>query len=311
MKKSTPDLVETRKLFDNNNPDEVWVMAVDIVRHINPAHDLSLLRTTFDDVVRMFRGEYPGYAAIATAYHDLSHTLSVFMCAIRLMHGVHVSGTPLTEQEMTSIMLAALLHDVGYAQQLGSETGTGAQFTKIHVSRGIQFMQRYAVEQDYPAALAASLEFLLQSTDHMRGFSNIIFPDERTRMLGQIVSTADLVGQMADRLYLEKLMFLYFEFKEAGLGNYKNIRDLLSKSFAFYEHTQRKLDADLGGMVDRLPHHFREWYGTERNYYTDSIGKNIAYLTTVIESEETEFLAMLKRGDVANRLQTGSEEYHA
>ena len=31
---------------------------------------------------------------------------------------------------------------------------------------------------------------------------------------------ADLVGQMSDRAYLEKLLFLYYEFKEAGFPGY-------------------------------------------------------------------------------------------
>lgn len=302
MKKSTQVTNETHKLFHNSDPDEVWTMAVDIVRHINPAHDFSHLRTTFNDVVRMFHGEYPGYAAIATPYHDLSHTLSVFMCSVRLMHGVHVSGTPLNEREMNAIMLAAMLHDVGYAQLSAEATGTGAQFTKTHVSRGIQFMRHYAVEQGYPAGVAECLEFLMQGTDHMKGFSHIVFPDERTRMLGQIVSTADLVGQMADRFYLEKLMFLYLEFKEAQIGNYQNIYAMLIKSFVFYEHTLFKLGSDLGGMVGKLSHHFKDWLGVEHNYYTESMGKNITYLSQVLAYGESEFDGMLRRGEVMNKV---------
>lgn len=308
MKKNTAEWAETSKLFSNSDPDEVWAMAVDIIRHINPAYDFSRLHHFYDDAVRLFRGEYPGYAAISTPYHDLSHTLSVFMCAIRLMHGVHLSGTPLTEQEMTSIMLAALMHDVGYAQKKGSETGMGAQFTKTHVVRGIQFMQIYAAEQQYPADMITVLSFLLQSTDHIKGFSNIEFPDDHTRMLGQIVSTADLVGQMADRLYIERLMFLYYEFKEAQLGNYLNIYDLLNKSFAFYEHTLLKLDNELGGIVNKLPFHFKEWHGEERNYYLESIEKNIGYLNKVIANGETEFVSMLKRGDVVHKVKERFDE---
>ncbi len=300
--KCAPEPSEIHQLFSNSDPDDVWERAVDIVRYINPEHDFAHLRATFDDVVHLFRGEYPGYASIATPYHDLSHTLSVFICAIRLMHGVHVSGTPLKQLEMTSIMMAALLHDVGYAQLSGSATGTGAQYTKTHVTRSVQFMQQYAVEHNFPHDLTFALEFLLQSTDHMKGFANIDFPDERMRMLGQIVSTADLVGQMADRLYLEKLMFLYVEFKESSIGNYINIHDLMRKTFTFYEHTLLKLDNELGGMVDKLPHHFKEWLEVEHNYYVESIEKNIAYLNEVIAQGESGFENKLKRGEVVSKV---------
>lgn len=311
MKKSTPEFSETQKLFSNSDPDEVWAKAVNIVRRISPAHDFSHLRATFDDVVAMFRGEHPDYAAIATPYHDLSHTLSVFMCGVRLTHGMHVSGTRLTEQEVTTIMLATLFHDLGYAQPRGAASGTGAQYTRNHVARGIQLMQRYAAKQHYPPELADALALLMQGTDHMKSFASIAFPDERMRMLGQIAGTADLLGQMADRLYLEKLMFLYVEFREAGLDGYENIHDLLSKSFLFYRHTVQRLAVELGGVAAALPGHFREYLGDERNYYLESIEKNIAYLAKVLANEEMEFAVLLKRGDVVHRAHTQFQVQHA
>ena len=36
-------------------------------------------------------------------------------------------------------------------------------------------------------------------------------------ILGKMLGTADLLGQMSDRTYLEKLPFLYLEFKHAGI----------------------------------------------------------------------------------------------
>ena len=185
----TPD--EVRDLFANTDPNEVWGKASDIIRHVNPAYDFSFAKTTFDDVVRLFRGEYPGYGPIRTLYHNLPHTLDVFLCAVRLMHGVHLSGIPLTDNEMTIIMIAALMHDIGYAQQRGEEYGTGAQFTRSHVKRSIEFMQHYTADQHFPPDMATLLEPIIQGTDHLQPFAKISFPNERTRLLGQIVSTAD------------------------------------------------------------------------------------------------------------------------
>lgn len=70
--------IEIDKLFANGNPDEVWTRAIDIVMRISPAYDFSLARTAFNDVVMLFRGEYPGYCPIRTLYHDLRHTLDGF-----------------------------------------------------------------------------------------------------------------------------------------------------------------------------------------------------------------------------------------
>ncbi|MDH4233968.1 MAG: hypothetical protein OEV15_02360 [Gallionella sp.] len=148
------------------------------------------------------------------------------------------------------------------------------------------------------------MKFILLCTDPAVNISEIKFPDERTRLLGQIVGTADLTGQMADRTYLEKLLFLYLEFKEAHFGNYKNIQDLLYKTRDFYELTRKKLDTSLGGIYKSLAYHFKEVYGTENNYYLESIEKNIAYLSTVITHNKTRQLSMLKRGGIVEKSET-------
>lgn len=301
--KNLPTPAEIYSLFANGNPGEVWTKAVDIVRRISPVYDFSLARTTFDNVVRLFHGEYPGYGPIKTPYHDLTHTLDVFLCAVRLMHGVHISGARLTDNELTMVMVAALMHDVGYGQVFGEEAGTGAQHTREHVNRGVKFMQRYFVDQKLPPDLAISLEFVIQGTNHLLPFSRIDFPGERMRLIGQIVATADLVGQMSDRIYLEKLLFLYLEFKEAHLGSYQNIHDLLYKTQKFYEITRQKLDGELGCVYVKLSLHFKNWFGIENNYYLESIEKNIAYLSQTILLDETECLSMLRRGGIVGKAQ--------
>ncbi len=220
------------------------------------------------------------------------------------MHGVHISGARLADNEMTLIMMAALMHDIGFVQLLGKEKGTGAQYTATHVKRGIEFMQRYIVDQRFPPDLATALEFVIQSTNYMQPFSAINFPDEHTRLLGQIVATADLVGQMSDREYLEKLLLLYLEFKEAHFGNYQNVHDLLSKTQKFYGVTRQKLDGDFGGIYAKLTLYFKNWFGIERNYYMESIEKNIDYLAKVTSLSEEKHLSMLKRAGIVKKAET-------
>lgn len=293
---------EIHQLTNNDNPDEVWVNALDIIKRINPAYNSTIACNVFTDVLRVFRGQYPGYSSIKTPYHNLHHTMDVFLCAVRLMHGVQVSGTPLLEREITWIMMATLMHDIGYVQLLDEESGTGAQYTLTHVSRGIEFMRHYLLEHKLPADFAIPLELLMSSTNPGIDFDAINFPDKRTRLLAQIVGSADIVGQMADRSYLEKLLFLYLEFKEAHFGNYANLHDLLRQTKHFYESTrEEKLDGKYEGVYKKLSFHFREYKGVETNFYMESIEKNIAYLTKVISLDESEFLGMLKRGGIVDQ----------
>jgi hypothetical protein len=301
--KNDPTTAEVNSLFANIDACTVWTKASGILVRINPGYDTTLINSVFNDIMSLFRGEYPGYSSIKTLYHDKPHTLDVFLCAVRLMHGVQISGNHLTDEEMTLILIATLMHDIGYSQMDGEEGGTGAQYTQTHVKRGIAFMKNYILDKHLPLKFAIALEPMIRGTDPALKFPEIDFPDERTRLLGQIVVTADLTGQMADRTYLEKLLFLYLEFKEANFGNYQSMFDLLRQTQSFYVITRGKLDGAFGGMYTNLSLHFKDVMGVENNYYLESIEKNIAYLLKVISLNEAGYLAMLKRGGIAKKSQ--------
>lgn len=297
--KNTPTQAQINELFDNEDQQVVWAKVNDIIRRMSPDYDFTLIQLVYQDVMRLFHGDYPGYSPIKTLYHDLPHTLEVLLCGVRLMHGVHVSGDRLTDEEISLIVIAILMHDVGYAQRKGEESGTGAQHTQTHVQRGIEFMLEYFFSHKLPERIPVAVTAMMLGTEHNRPFAQICFSDERSRMLGRIVATADITGQMADRIYLEKLLFLYLEFKEANFGSYENTYDLLRQTNRFYETTREKLDGALGGIYKKLEYHFRETMGVSNNYYLESIEKNMAYLAKVVAHDEEELYGMLKRHGVA------------
>lgn len=299
--KNNPSPADISALFNNDDPEIVWGKAVSIVRRMSPAYDFTLVESVYGDVMALFRGEYPGYGPIKTLYHDLPHTLEVFMCGARLMHGVHVSGDPLRDDEITLIMLAIMMHDVGYAQRKGEESGTGAQYTQTHVGRGIEFMRQYLAERGLASDVAEALTGMIMGTEHNRPFARIDFNNERSRMLARIVATADITGQMADRIYLEKLLFLYLEFREAQFGSYQSMYDLLCQTHRFYEMTRAKLDTVLGGMYKKLEFHFKDTLGVNCKYYLLAIEKNMAYLSKVVARDQAELSTMLKRNGVVEK----------
>ncbi len=293
-------LSEIDNLFTSSEPEPAWRTMTDIVVRISPAFDFSVLRMIFDDVLRLFHGEYPGYYRIKTPYHNLPHTLDVFLCAARLLHGVHLSGVKLSDREISMVIAATLFHDVGYAQVRddGEETGTGAQYTPVHVARGIEFMRTYAREHGIPADFANDLAPVISCSDPMLSMARIDFADDRIRLAGKIVGTADLVGQMADRNYLEKLVLLFQEFVEANMGGYHSIQDMMRKTEMFHAKIQKKLDEDFSALYHHLALHFKATLGEERNFYMESIRKNMAYLSRVTAMNESDYLAQLRRGGI-------------
>jgi hypothetical protein len=109
---------------------------------------------------------------------------------------------------------------------------------------------------------------------------------------------------MADRIYLEKLLFLFLEFKEAHFGSYQSMYDLLCQTNRFYETTREKLDGALGGVHKKFEFHFEVTLGVHKNYYLESIEKNMSYLSKVVASNEAELFSMLKRNGVVEKSRT-------
>ncbi len=292
-------------LFSNSEPEEVWRKAVDLISSISSRFEFFVVQPVFNDVIRLFHGKYPGYYAIKTPYHNLPHTLDVFVCAARLMHGIRLSGMKLDHREIALILFAALLHDVGYAQSReDKEIGTGAQYTPTHVARGLNFMRTYAREHGIPDDFVEDLVPVISCSDPRLPISEISFPNERIRMAGQILGTADLVGQMADRNYLEKLAFLFQEFKEAGMGDFNSVHDMMRKTGMFYAKIQKKLDEDFAGLYHRFVPHFKETLGEEKNFYMESIRKNMDYLARITALDESEYFNLLRRGGILKQFRT-------
>ena len=60
--------------------------------------------------------------------------------------------------------------------------------------------------------------------------SEIKFRFREIELRSKTLGTADLMVQMAGRIYLEKLLFLFYEFREGAIAEYDTEMELLNKS---------------------------------------------------------------------------------
>ena len=181
-----------------------------------PGADLSALVRAFDDVSLLFDGNYPGYLRCDTLYHDARHTLDMTLAMARLVEGhdrTHPGSDMLGGRRAVLGVVIALLHDSGYMRRTSeSHIENGAIFTKVHVSRSADFLSRYLPTIGY-AAEAETAARLVHFTGYEMDVDDIKVDDPKDRLLGHMVGTADLIGQMSDRMYLEKCReYLYREF---------------------------------------------------------------------------------------------------
>ena len=289
-------------LMHLERPEDVSAEVRQLVLSVYPRFDFSYFDGTFADTVRLFRGDYPGYRKCNVRYHDLTHTMLVLLAMARLIHGALISGQEISEKGVTLGLMSALTHDAGYIQTSSETTGTGAQYTLVHIKRSIDFVRGYLSKDDLWKGELKRFSDILRCTGLDTKVSRIRFSSPETELLGQMLGTADLLGQMADRVYLEKLHSLYYEFKEAHVPGFDSEVDLLQKTLAFYEETKRRLVHELGNTRTFMLAHFKSRYGIDRDLYSEYISRNMAYLDYVITHHREDYTQYLRRGNVASFL---------
>lgn len=262
-----------------------------------PGADLAALERAFADFQALFEGRYPGYLACDTLYHDLRHTLDMTLALARLVDGHDRNCAPterLGARRAVLGVLIALLHDSGYLKR-SSEAGieNGAVFTKVHVSRSADFISAYLPKIGF-AREAPLASRLVHFTGYEMDVADIQVDDPRDRMIGCMVGTADLIGQMSDRMYLEKVRrFLYEEFVWAKIARerlpdgreivrYSSPDDLMLKTPAFYDHVARtRIDRKLA-HADR----YAESHFDGPNLYQSEIDRNMGFLREAIDTAD-------------------------
>ncbi len=255
--------------------------------HLYPGSSTARLDRAFADLASLYRGQYPGYLACDTAYHDIQHVLDVTLAMARLVDGYergHSGSGPLGPELFELGVITALFHDSGYIRHLEEADRKGAEFTIVHVSRGGNFLKDYLprIGLESQAPIAADL---IHFTGYERVVANIQVPTLEHRLLGNLLGSADIIAQMSDRCYLEKCRDrLYPEFVWGGIARrkrpdngteevvFESAEDLLHKTPDFYAGANRRLEHDLQGGYSYAGQHFGG-----QNLYIDGVEKNIRF----------------------------------
>ncbi|HAP44468.1 MAG: hypothetical protein A2087_09725 [Spirochaetes bacterium GWD1_61_31] len=289
-------LTDCSRFFDHRCLDTMLAECLDWYEAWYGSFDRERLAAGITMTKDLFAGQFPGYAACNTDYHDWNHTGDVLVATIRLLDGYNLTSTPLPPALAADLCSAALLHDSGYIQEASDTNGTGAKYTRHHVARSTTFARQHGLAFGLTPSAAERVGRLIEVTDLQT--KSLPGTDTQEASAAALLGSADLLGQMADRTYLEKLLFLYFEFREAGFPGYETEFDILRQTQRFYKSTQDRLAKFLLDSQHHAARHFHERYGTSGNPYLESITHQMAYLDAIIADDKTNFRKKLKRLDL-------------
>jgi len=259
-------------------------------------------------IMDLYSGEYPGYRACNTEYHDLKHTIETYLTMARLIHGATVEKHHFSDRQIVLGLISALLHDAGYIQTDDDLDGTGAKYTATHVKRSMDFIGRHADDFKLTGDEVEICQSMVLGTDLAIDFYSIEFPSGQIGLLGKMLGTADLVAQMAERTYLEKLVALYTEFDEGGVGDYRDEIDLLKKTIGFYDFIKTRMK-NIFDSVDRfLKSHFSVRWEIDSNLYEDAMEAQVQYLRKSLEIPGFKPFAHFKRFKALQKVRETYEE---
>jgi len=176
-------------------------------------------------------------------YHDLEHTVLVTTVGQEILRAKLQTDGNVTPREWVHFIVSALLHDIGYVRGVcqGDRGGryvtdsaghhvtppvgaTDAYMTPFHVDRGQIF-----VRERFGNDSMLNVEQICRNIEHTRFPVPTAGDYQRFDDFPGLLRAADLIGQLADPRYLQKLSRLHAEFVETGeaerLG-YRNATEL-------------------------------------------------------------------------------------
>lgn len=292
--KSWPEITEN--LYNIVRPTYIFEEVKYIISLIFPQFDFKLIDDVYQDIVSLFKGDYVGYKKCNTGYHDLRHTEECLLEMARIMHGSYLNRHVFYEKDVNLGLISALMHDTGYIQIAEDIMGTGGKFTLIHIDRSINFMKNYLLKRGiFAYDDIRYCENCLKCTGINVIIKDIHFISAENELMGMILGTADLIGQMADPFYLEKLPILFREYQEGGVDTYEDEFDLLQKTPDFWEFTQERFATELGNVDRYLRDHFRVRWSIDRDLDREAIQKNIDTLKYILQHHPTDYHRYLQR----------------
>ncbi len=284
-----------------SSPQAVSAAVEELFMATWPDVALDPLRQAFDYFERLFAGEVPGYFGVDTVYHDRQHTLDITLALARLIVGYERQQEPamrLGSERAVVGTIVGLFHDVGYLRRADDrDYRHGAELTRVHVSRGARFLAEYLPHIGLAHWVPVATQIV-----HFTGYevspAQIDVSDPRDIKVGHMLGTADMIGQMADRCYLEKCRDrLYPEFVLGGMAlpvssnggrqvKYASGLDLLRQTPEFVAETRSKR---LDGLFQGAYRYLEVLFGG-RNPYMEAIDRNLDYLRQILRSENWRLL---------------------
>ena len=207
----------------------------------------------------------------------------VVLASARLFHGLHCKHIRISPETLSKGLLAAYFHDTGMLLLEDDPAPSATEYMASHEARSIQFLDKYVRQRGFGGAFIKDCATIINYTDLGSDPATFAYHTHEIQLAGQVIGSADILAQMADRYYLELLPLLFKEQKTGGINRHDSARELMEHTEKFYHDVVlKRLASTFSNISQVMQVHFREIYKIDRNLYLDYIDSNINYLKKII-----------------------------
>lgn len=276
--------VQLQTIFESGHTHDPLDEIVLLASLISPQLDEAVITKIHQDMGTIFKGSYPGFRASQTKYHNLRHTYSVVLATIRLFDGLHLEKTTISPDLILQGLLSAYFHDTGMLLQTTDGANSGANYTRYHEQRSIAILEKYLQDHSMPQHFISNCSTMIKWTNLDHNINPSEVDDRELSICCQVLASADLLAQMADRYYIESLPLLFQEHKEGGIDEHSSALHFMQGTIDFHQKIfLTRLKKTLGDISPVMRTHFKGRWGIDQDLYQDNIDLNIGYLKKITE----------------------------
>ena len=235
----------TERMFHPQSFQTTAELADGIIRDVFGEPDSHLTNRLIIFAFDLFHGGHPRFLPCDTAFHDFDHTMQATAAVLELLaaHRKNPVIAPLNERDWQIAVASAILHDAGYLKHRNDLEGSGAKYSAIHVGRSCFFAWDLLPAFGFNRDELRQIQNAICATAISVNMNELPFRGPREWLIGALIGTGDMLGQMAAEDYPERLAGLYLEFREGtqfsrfdktSFAVYKNLLDLLQGTERFF-----------------------------------------------------------------------------
>ena len=276
--------------IENDNKDIQF--RISLIKEIYTSEfgsDSDLFNDILTDITELYQGKWASHQACQTGYHNLGHALDVTLLTARMIGGWNRLDGHDHPRIGTNLFLAAiasaLFHDAGYIKAKDDVKGAGGKYSFNHEARSMALARSYLSRKKWPVRNVDLVPDIISLTRfHVALQIEGLFKSREEEVIGRMMATADLVAQMADVDYMERIKDLYDELKEAydfegvaaleknGYKIFSSAQEMIDGTVNFYENFVLPRLKQLGHMDQYL----MAFFGEGRNPYLENITANLS-----------------------------------